>query len=989
MAVGCWQAQAWFGGVAVMLYFADFGWSGTLLPLFLEHIGVEPNWSGYIFTTQYASATLGLFASGVVADRFGIQPTLTVVMLALVVVLNVQGQVQSLEALIACRALLGFFGTYGLGLSWISHVSSSKRLVFDLSLAVFLAQGGVSLGGAVAGQLSGSQFWIANLIQSVFAFCDAFAICLSRSWVAPNPAPVPRRLSRSAAVCGLIYVLRRSRIFNAASFASFVFGGSLQMHTTLAPLLIRDRHGLASSYTGWMFAIAGLITLVCHASITPYVSKNFPVKGVIGICLINSCAFVVMAVWAGSAAGVLLSFTVISYTLTAVALGICNVLISQAARKCVPEDMGATIGFTRCLFTAGQAVTPALATSLNNAVGAWLPYTIWAVLIALATVFLVAASRSEDAIPTAHVTSTDTEGRGQCASEGEKSSPQLSSPSNTASVEFAHAFVERVSNAESLQALHAFLSEGMGTLHASEGTQTTADDVLGKLRLRSSVRQYISDRLAEETWEHSWSKKSATVRAISGAGGAVAVMPQHPSSADIIAMPGRKSMRRSFNGHLVAKYCAAPSSQVEVVNVMKWFSSLSKSPKKVIVIAHFASFTFPQLELHHDAGNLPTDLVVDISAMRRVLSVDEASLRVTVEAGISWEDLVAHLKPYDLAIENMSAYTKVTVGGAVATGTHGSGTRHLSDQITSMSVVDAKGEVHTITDSALFTHLGVLGVVCEITLRVVPLFFVKQGCYTFSEWCAGPEQMLADHFTLAQDVFPSFFSMMLRVSLKEEGHPVVCYLRSVASSSDDDKHAETFFGAPLNRQDLVRSYGGLHSTEKSTYTGCYDEVLPDHSTIAQTSDAPIPYFQAEYFIPLAQAATAVNAFLYESAKDDYFTEVLPSGLKLRFVETDEQHLSPSANLETTPFVIAFQLSLYGSREEVGTVLRRIEEALWASSVVFATHWGKLAEAGHAKVNEHFKQRAKQFNEKRQVLDPENAFLMERSELGKLLLDDFV
>jgi len=307
----------------------------------------------------------------------------------------------------------------------------------------------------------------------------------------------------------------------------------------------------------------------------------------------------------------------------------------------------------------------------------------------------------------------------------------------------------------------------------------------------------------------------------------------------------------------------------------------------------------------------------------------------------------------------------------------------LASQFLSMQIVDAKGQLHCIRDPKLFTHLGVLGIVSTITLRCVPLFYIKQSCYRFPEWA-----MLENLFgseRLMVKALEENFSMMLRISIKDASHPVLCFLRKKAVDGMDDSHSETFFEAPLVRGCLSNNYGGRQSTEKTTLTDCYDAVLPDHSTLSRPSDAPMPYYQGEYFVPLADSLEAINAFLMQAKKNASFEKVLPSGFKIRFVRSDDHYMSPCTNLPCTPFFLAFQLSLYGSYAEVDAVLKDIEDGFQHANVLFTSHWGKCTHGGHAEINGHMKDQAELFNEKRAMFDPENCFLWENSELGKLLL----
>lgn len=376
-------------------------------------------------------------------------------------------------------------------------------------------------------------------------------------------------------------------------------------------------------------------------------------------------------------------------------------------------------------------------------------------------------------------------------------------------------------------------------------------------------------------------------------------------------------------------------------------------------------------------------LIVDMSSMKKVVSIDKDQSTVTVEAGISWESLVQVLKEHGLAVENLSAYTKVTVAGAAGTGTHGSGSNILASQFLSMQIVDAKGQLHCIRDPKLFTHLGVLGILSTITLRCVPFFYIKQSCYRFPEW-AMLEHLFGSE-RLMVNVLEEVFSMMLRISIKDAGHPVLCFLRKKAVDGMDDSHSETFFEAPLVRGCLRNHYGGSQSTEKTTLTDCYDAILPDHSTLSRPSDAPMPYYQGEYFVPLSDGLEAINAFLLQARKNASFEKVLPSGFKIRFVRSDDHYMSPCTDLPRTPIFLAFQLSLYGPYAEVDAVLKDIEDGFQRAKVFFTSHWGKCTHGGHAKINGHMKDQAELFDEKRRMLDPENCFLWENSELGKLLV----
>src|SRR5207237_5952029 len=82
-----------------------------------------------------------------------------------------------------------------------------------------------------------------------------------------------------------------------------------------------------------------------------------------------------------------------------------------------------------------------------------------------------------------------------------------------------------------------------------------------------------------------------------------------------------------------------------------------------------------------------------------------------------------------LALENLGGIDAQTVAGAVSTGTHGTGSRFcgLSEQVEALTLVTAEGSVLECSanrDPDLFQaarlSLGALGIITDVTLRVVP-----------------------------------------------------------------------------------------------------------------------------------------------------------------------------------------------------------------------------------------------------------------------------
>jgi len=430
-----------------------------------------------------------------------------------------------------------------------------------------------------------------------------------------------------------------------------------------------------------------------------------------------------------------------------------------------------------------------------------------------------------------------------------------------------------------------------------------------------------------------------------------------------------------------------PASQAELVDAIKRLKESNRTPQKIVTVGAFSSFEFPQLNLVEQGADQPDyhrkidskHLVIDMSGMNKILHIDKISLTVTVEAGITYWELANQLRVKGLAVANLSAYPEVTVGGGSGTGTHGSGYsfhgKNQADQFIFMEAVDSRGEIQRIVDPRLFTHLGVLGVVTSITMRCIPMFYIKQTCYEFPDLDTFDVLRIGAFRELADN--EDFYSTMFRIDLVDKKHhPLKCYIRRVATDGNDHEYQSSFLGAPL-----VKNVDG---EEPFVFTGPYYEILPDHTTASRKKmPEPGTYHQAEYFVDNRLASEAVHAFLSEADKDHSFIEALPTGLKCRFVSSDDQWMSPTAKIDGVTLYLAFQLSLYGSRAKIDSILKRIEQCFSDRQIAFSCHWGKLCHHGHATVNSKFKERAKAMNVTRTLLDPDNSFLDAGSELAKL------
>ncbi|MCR2801366.1 D-arabinono-1,4-lactone oxidase [Microbacterium sp. zg-Y818] len=127
-------------------------------------------------------------------------------------------------------------------------------------------------------------------------------------------------------------------------------------------------------------------------------------------------------------------------------------------------------------------------------------------------------------------------------------------------------------------------------------------------------------------------------------------------------------------------------------------------------------------------------VLVDLSDLRGLVSVDRERGRVRLRAGTRLHSIPRLLAPYGLAMPNLGDIDRQTIAGAVSTGTHGTGDRFggIATQVVAATLVTADGEVLTVDDDenpellpAVALGLGALGILVDITLQCVPAFVLR------------------------------------------------------------------------------------------------------------------------------------------------------------------------------------------------------------------------------------------------------------------------
>jgi FAD/FMN-containing dehydrogenase/ferredoxin len=164
---------------------------------------------------------------------------------------------------------------------------------------------------------------------------------------------------------------------------------------------------------------------------------------------------------------------------------------------------------------------------------------------------------------------------------------------------------------------------------------------------------------------------------------------------------------------------------------------LAKSTEAVSAVVRFASSNGVTVIPRGSGsspfgGSVPVSggIVIDVSGMDRILSIDVPAKEVTVEAGVRWADLDHELEKHGLSLNTSPSSKFSTVAGWVSTGGMGLNSfskGHLSSIVSSIELVTHDGSKRTIQSNdplfaAVFGSEGQLGVITGVTLtaREIP-----------------------------------------------------------------------------------------------------------------------------------------------------------------------------------------------------------------------------------------------------------------------------
>jgi xylitol oxidase len=352
-------------------------------------------------------------------------------------------------------------------------------------------------------------------------------------------------------------------------------------------------------------------------------------------------------------------------------------------------------------------------------------------------------------------------------------------------------------------------------------------------------------------------------------------------------------------------------------------------------------------------------MLLSLSALPGRVEIDPERGEVTLPAGLRLEEGCRTLAAAGWALPSLPSLLGVSVGGAVATGTHGSGDSvpSLSALVSGLEWIGADGDVHSadvgsrreggvsesgsasvgearVPESALdpsgfVVSLGAFGVVTRLRLRIVPAFTVAQTVYE-----GLPETEVAGRL---DEALASAEGVSLFTRWKTDRSLALwlqCWTGSAGARGDQDA-----LSAPW---EPYRAKGPRHPIPELPADRCTPQLGlegPWHERLPHFLPAAVPSVgaevQSEYFLDRERASEAAFALLRLGSKNPSPLDGVLAISEVRSVAADALWLSPAYGRRS----VAFHFTWFPEGAAIERAIDSVEQVLVPLGA--RPHWGKV------------------------------------------------
>ena len=355
----------------------------------------------------------------------------------------------------------------------------------------------------------------------------------------------------------------------------------------------------------------------------------------------------------------------------------------------------------------------------------------------------------------------------------------------------------------------------------------------------------------------------------------------------------------------------------------------------------------------NDIADTTGDLI-SLTELPADIVLDTQTRTVSVGGGVTYGKLAPQLTAAGWALPNLASLPHISVAGAVATGTHGSGNRNgsLATAVAGIEILTGDGEVIELDRQTggfrgAVVNLGAFGVTTRLVLDLEPAFTVRQFVFEhlpFAELLENFDAVTETAYSVS--IFTDWVGDAARqVWIKTRSDTVPTVFSAVAATRE-------MHPLPANPAQSCTPQQGV--------PGAWSDRLPHFKLEFTPSNGA--EIQSEYLVGRKHAGAAIEVL--RSLGDQIAPTLFVS--EIRTVAASDLWLDPAYGRDS----VAFHFTWRPDQAAVERLLPVIEEGLAAFAP--RPHWGKV----FAVPAQHLAQRYEKLADFRQMaeyFDPRGVF----------------
>ncbi|REJ07022.1 FAD-binding protein [Microbacterium bovistercoris] len=352
--------------------------------------------------------------------------------------------------------------------------------------------------------------------------------------------------------------------------------------------------------------------------------------------------------------------------------------------------------------------------------------------------------------------------------------------------------------------------------------------------------------------------------------------------------------------------------------------------------------------------------LIALDRMPAVCEISPERDAVRVSGGLRYGDIAPRLEADGLALANLASLPHISVAGAVATGTHGSGDAigSLAAAVREVTLLTASGEVLRLHRedrrfAGAVVGIGALGAVLELVLDVEPTYQVAQRVFEGPRWDAILDDLDA---VTGAGTSVSIFTTWQRTDRADQ---LWIKQRGAEDLAGDLPGRLGAVPAEVKRHPIL-GVDAEACTDQGGAPGPWFQRLP-HFKLEFTPSAGAE-LQSEYLVPRRDAVAAIEAV--RGLADRIAPLLLVN--EIRTVAADQLWLSSSYGADA----VGLHFTWRPEEVAVRALLPDLEAALPQTA---RPHWGKVFTLDGAEVRRRYA-RWDDFAALRAEVDPDRRFV---------------